>query len=98
MVVTSLYARIHALPGHADAVAGLLVDLATAVRSERGNIAFEPWREAATEGSFFVYEVYADADAFAAHLASSHTVEFNAALAEHVAGGASELTNLESVA
>jgi quinol monooxygenase YgiN len=94
MVVTSLYARIHALPGHEDAVAELLANLAAAVKSERGNLAFEPWRETGSEGSFFVYEVYADAEAFAAHLAAAHSVEFNAALADHVAGGASELTTL----
>ncbi len=97
-MVTSLYARIHALPGHADAVAVLLARLTADVRSERGNLAFEPWREAGTDGSFFVYEVYADADAFAAHLSAPHSVAFNVALAEHVVGGASELTDLESVA
>jgi quinol monooxygenase YgiN len=72
----------------------MLESLAVAVRSERGNLAFEPWREEGTPGSFFVYEVYADEGAFAAHLASSHSVEFNALLSGHVAGGASELTTL----
>nr|WP_255633289.1 antibiotic biosynthesis monooxygenase [Demequina sp. TTPB684] len=89
-----MYARIHALPGHEDAVAALLAELAVAVRSEQGNLAFEPWRETEMEGSFFVYEVYADDRAFARHLVAPHSVDFNAALAEHVVGGASQLTAL----
>jgi quinol monooxygenase YgiN len=93
-VTTSLYARIHALPGHEDAVAELLARLATAVRSEPGNLAFEPWQETGSDGAFFVYEVYEDEVAFATHLATAHCVAFNDALAEHVTGGASELTTL----
>lgn len=92
--MTSLYARIHALPGHEDTVARMLEGLAVSVRSEPGNVAFEPWREVGSEGSFFVYEVYADAAAFADHLAAHHSVAFNAKLTDHVAGGASELTTL----
>ncbi|MDN4480519.1 putative quinol monooxygenase [Demequina muriae] len=94
----SLYARIHALPGHESTVAALLAQLASAVRAEPGNIAFEPWRETESEGSFFVYEVYDDEAAFGAHLVSRHSVEFNAALADHVSGGASELTELRALA
>ncbi|PKQ18810.1 MAG: antibiotic biosynthesis monooxygenase [Actinobacteria bacterium HGW-Actinobacteria-8] len=97
-MTTSLYARIHALPGHEDTVAGMLAKLAVAVRSEPGNLVFDPWRETGTEGSFFVYEVYADASAFAEHLAASYSVAFNAELAEHVTGTGSELTSLGSLA
>jgi quinol monooxygenase YgiN len=97
-MTTSLYARIHALPGHEDTVAGMLAKLAVAVRSEPGCLVFDPWRETGTEGSFFVYEVYVDAAAFEAHLASPHSTEFNTALAGHVTGAASELTSLGSLA
>jgi len=93
-VTTSLYARIHARPGHEDTVARMLDALAVSVRAEDGNLAFEPWRETDFEGSFFVYEVYADEAAFSAHIASPHSVAFNAKLADHVTGGASELTML----
>lgn len=93
-MTTSLYARIHARPGHEDTVARMLDALAVSVRAEDGNLVFEPWRETDSEGSFFVYEVYADEAAFAAHLAQQHSLEFNAALVGHVAGGASELTTL----
>jgi len=96
-VATSLYARIHARPGHEQAVANLLATLAPAVQSEPGNLAFEPWRETDSAGTFFVYEVYADDEAFAAHLAAPHCEEFNTALAEHVTGGKSELTTLDAL-
>jgi quinol monooxygenase YgiN len=76
----------------------MLARLAVAVRSEPGCLVFDPWRETETEGSFFVYEVYADANAFAEHIASPHSVEFNAKLAGYVAGAASELTPLGSLA
>ncbi len=97
-MTTSLYARIRALPGHESAVSALLAKLAVEVRTEAGNLVFDPWREKGTQGTFLVYEVYADATAFALHLATPHSVEFNKALAKHVTGGASELTHLEALA
>ena len=97
-MTTPLCARMRALPGHEDTVARMLAKFAVSVRSEPGNLVFDPWRETGNEGSFFVYEVYADASAFAEHLASPHSVAFNAQLANHVAGAASELTPLGSLA
>lgn len=91
----ALYAEFTVLPGSASAVAVLVSSLTAAVRAEPGCVAFEPYLTA--PGEYFVYEVYRDDAAFAEHVSSAHSHEFNAALAGHVAGGGSRLTWLEPV-
>ncbi|NTV38590.1 MAG: antibiotic biosynthesis monooxygenase [Demequinaceae bacterium] len=74
-----LYARFTALPHHCDAVGEMLSLLAASVRSEPGNVRFDAWLE---EGgrTYFVYEEYADADAFTAHITADYVADFNTRL------------------
>jgi quinol monooxygenase YgiN len=93
----ALYAEFTAIAG-ADERVGLLVNaFASEVRAEPGSITFDPHRLAGERGRFFVYEVYANKEAFAAHLASAHGNAFNRELAELVEGGRSYLTMLEPI-
>lgn len=98
MSTVYLYARFQAEPGQADSVASLLADYGRAVTAESGNLRFDAHRLTADTDHFFVYEQYADADAFQHHIATPHCAEFNDALAPLVVGGGSELTWLEPVA
>lgn len=71
-----LYARFTALPEHLDTVGELLAGLAVKVRSEPGNVQFDVWLEKDTR-TYFVYEVYQDEDAFAAHISAEYGAVFN---------------------
>lgn len=92
-----LYAQFTAEEGQGDTVAALLRGYGDDVSAEPGNVRFDAHRLADDRDSFFVYEEYTDADAFQAHLATSHCAAFNDAFAPHVVGGASRLTWLEPV-
>jgi quinol monooxygenase YgiN len=61
-----------ARPGEADAVADILRRMATAVRSEPGVLRFEPHRSPSNDHVFFLYELFADEAAFAAHQQTDH--------------------------
>lgn len=95
--MTSLYAEFTALAGAEERVAELLEALAHAVRSEAGNVAFDAYRVEGEPARFFVYEVYADDDAFRQHLAAEHGRIFNRQLTDLVEGGASRLTRLSGL-
>lgn len=88
----TLYAEFTALPAQAEAVAALLADLVDAVRTEPGNIVFDAHRKTENPDVFFVYEVYADREAFDVHLSSEHSAIFNSKLGPLVEGGGSTLT------
>lgn len=90
----ALYATFTARPGQADTIAGLLEGYAADVRSEPGNRTFEASRLREEPDRFFVYEVYADEAAFAAHLGAPYGATFNAALGPLITEPASELTFL----
>ncbi|HEY5321079.1 MAG TPA: putative quinol monooxygenase [Galbitalea sp.] len=94
----SLYAEFTALDGAADRVEELLRGLAKAVRQEVGNLVFDAFRKTDDPSTFFVYEVYADDDAFERHLGGEHGRIFNAELATLVRGGKSTLTRLQTIA
>ncbi|MFF1633419.1 putative quinol monooxygenase [Leifsonia sp. NPDC058248] len=94
---TTLYAEFTARPGHEDEVERLVAGLVEQVRREPGNVRFIPHRRADDPAAFFVYEEYADADAFAAHLRSEHGRAFNAALATHIVERGSRLTRLNRI-
>jgi quinol monooxygenase YgiN len=61
-----------AKPGEGDAVADLLRRMANAVKSEPGILLFWPHRSAADDRVFFLYELFADEAAFAAHQETEH--------------------------
>ena len=92
-----LFAEFTALPGHEEYVAGILAALAEQVRKEPGCLEFSPNRRVDQPSRFFVYEVYRDDDAFAAHLAAPYGLEFNTRLGPLIAEDGSQLTWLHPV-
>ncbi|MBI3517186.1 MAG: antibiotic biosynthesis monooxygenase [Proteobacteria bacterium] len=58
--------------GEADAVAEILRRMASAVRAEPGTLMFWPHRSASNDRLFFLYELYKDEAAFAAHQETEH--------------------------
>lgn len=61
-----------AKPGEAEAVAGVLRQMTEAVSSEPGTLLFWAHRSPTNDHVFFLYELYADDDAFAAHQQTEH--------------------------
>jgi quinol monooxygenase YgiN len=92
-----LLARFTVDADGAAQVRDLMLDYATTVRAEPGNLLFAPTVLADDPHTYFVYEEYRDDEAFAAHLASEHCGRFNAAIAPWVQGGASTLIDLDPV-
>ncbi|WP_291039918.1 putative quinol monooxygenase [Herbiconiux sp.] len=93
----ALVAEFTALPGEEETVAELLAGLAELVRAEPGCLEFAPHRLAEEPSRFFVYEVYRDGDAFAAHLAAPYGLEFNTRLVPLIVEDGSQLTMLRSL-
>ena len=87
-----LFAEFTALPGCEETVAELLGRLAEDVRREPGCIEFAPHRLSSAPSKFFVYEVYRDDDAFAAHIDAPYGREFNTQLAALIVEDGSQLT------
>lgn len=56
-----------AKPGEADAVADILRRMASAVKAEPGTLLFWPHRSTTDDHVFFLYELYTDEAALAAH-------------------------------
>lgn len=79
-----LIARFTVRAGSAGAVTALLTEYAAVVRSERGNLLFEPHREVDRPEVFVVVEKYRNQDAFQAHLDDPANAEFNGMLSEHL--------------
>lgn len=91
-MVTALYAEFTARVGAEDALAEKVDGLTAAVRAEPGNLEFAPYTLATDARRWFVYEVYADDDAFQAHIGAPHSVAFNAVLPDLIEGAGSVLT------
>jgi len=64
-------------------LAGMAANAEASVRDEPGCLRFDVCAAAADEDRFVLYELYADADAFAAHKASPHFAAWRA-IAEEV--------------
>ena len=92
----TLIATFTALPGHRERVAYLIEDFAAAVRTEPGNLNFEPFTRDADGHDFVVYEQYRDEAAFNTHLANPAGPAFNAELRRHIVGDGSALDFLTS--
>ena len=63
----ALAATWEAKEGQGDAVAEILRCMAEAVKTEPGTLLFWPHRSSANDRVFFLYELFADDAAFAAH-------------------------------
>lgn len=92
-----LYAEFTARPGEEGRVAELIAGLAKDVRQEPGNVVFNAHQERDDPTKFFVYEVYADEDAFQAHLAAPYGAPFNAQLNTLIVEDHSQLTFLDPI-
>lgn len=68
----ALAATWEAKDGEAEAVADILRRMAVAVKSEPGTLLFWPHRSPSDERVFFLYELFADEAAFAAHQQTKH--------------------------
>lgn len=90
----TLIAEFTARPGQGDVVAELLVGLATQVRQEPGNVAFDCYRKLEDASKFVVYEIYRDKAAFEAHISADYGAVFNARLRELIVEPNSVLTFL----
>jgi autoinducer 2-degrading protein len=67
----------------AEFLAGIAVNAETSVRDEPGCLRFDVCSVASDENRFVLYELYTDADAFAAHKAAPHFAQWRA-IAERV--------------
>lgn len=92
-----LYAEFTAHPGEEGKVAELLEGLTRDVRQEPGNVTFNAHQLSDDPTKFFVYEVYADEDAFQAHLAAPYGATFNAQLNTLIVEDNSQLTFLDPI-
>lgn len=62
-------------PGSEGIVRDALAHLSRAARTEPGNIYYQAYVDPAVPNIFRIFEVYTDADAFAAHGQSDHFIE-----------------------
>lgn len=90
----TLHAEFTARPGCAEEVAQRLAEYGRSVRAEPGNVIFAPNRRQDDPDRFFVFESYADEDAFQAHLAAPYGGPFNEELEKLIEEPASVLTML----
>lgn len=89
-----MVAVIRAVPGHEQHLAAAIATLTTAVRREQGCLEFRPFQDVANPAVFYLYEIYADTDAFRAHLATDHVAHFFTELARHSTTDAKALVQL----
>jgi (4S)-4-hydroxy-5-phosphonooxypentane-2,3-dione isomerase len=73
----SLVVQMEVRPEHREEfLAGMAANAEAAVRDEPGCLRFDVSSAAADPNRFFLYEIYADADAFEAHKASPHFAQW----------------------
>lgn len=89
-----LHARFTARPEHLAAVERLIAGLAADVHQEPGNVDFTVYQETDDPCRFFVFERYADREAFETHLAADYGAVFNARLTDLIVESGSRLTFL----
>ena len=92
-----IIAIVRAVPGHEAPLAAAISVLAAAVRAEPGCMEFRPYRDAADPGVFYLYEVYADTDAFRTHLGTGHVARFFIEAGQHSTTDAHGLVQLVDV-
>ena len=89
-----MIAVVRAVPGHEPQLANAVSTVTTAVRAEPGCLEFRPFRDATDPGLFYLYEIYADTDAFRTHLATPHVAHFFTEAAKHSTTDAQALVQL----
>lgn len=93
-----MVAIVRAIPGHEDQLAAAITSLMTAVRGEPGCREFRSFRSAPEPGTFYLYEIYADTQAFRDHLTTDHVAQFFTELAQHSTSDAEALVQLVELA
>ena len=92
-----MIAVLDAKPGRADAFREHVAELVRAVRQEPGCLTFTAYEARDTPGRFYLYEVYADAAAFADHLTTDHVHAFISAIPDLSTGGPTSLIQLDEI-
>jgi (4S)-4-hydroxy-5-phosphonooxypentane-2,3-dione isomerase len=83
----SLVVQMEVRPGRREEfLAGMTANAESSVRDEPGCLRFDVCAVEGDEHRFLLYELYADADAFAAHKASPHFAQWRT-IAEQVVAG-----------
>jgi quinol monooxygenase YgiN len=93
-----LIAVLEAKPGHADELRAMIVSLTCENRREPGCVAFIPYEVDRIPGKFFLYEIFADAEAFEGHLEMDHVKQFRTALSSVSNSGPTDLAQLVEIA
>ena len=94
MAAVVLYAEFTAKPGQEERVDELIGGLTDQVRAEPGNLEFVVYRERDESRRFFVFERYANEEAFQTHIGADYGAVFNAALGDLIEEDGSQLTFL----
>ena len=92
-----MIAILDARPGLVDAFRECIGELVRAVRREPGCVTFTAYEARDTPGRFYLYEVYTDAAAFAAHLQTDHVHTFISAIPDLSTGGPGSLIQLNEL-
>ena len=83
----SLVVQMEVRPGRREEfLAGMAANAEASVRHEPGCVRFDVCSVEADQNRFVLYELYVDADAFAAHKASSHFAAWRAIADEVLVG------------
>jgi quinol monooxygenase YgiN len=93
-----MIAILDARPGREDTFRERIIELVRQVRSEPGCVTFTAYEARDTPGRFYLYEIYTDAAAFAAHLKTSHVHAFISAIPDLSTGGPASLIQLNEIA
>jgi autoinducer 2-degrading protein len=80
-----LFVTIDVLPQHLDAFLAATADNHRGSVAEPGCLRFDVVRDQAEPGRVYLYEVYRDAEAIAAHKQTAHYQRWNAAVAPWLA-------------
>jgi quinol monooxygenase YgiN len=92
-----MIAILDAKPGLEDAFGARIVQLVRAVRREPGCVTFTAYEARDTPGRFYLYEVYADAAAFATDLQTEHVHTFISAIPDLSTGEPGSLIQLHEL-
>ncbi|MFJ4655188.1 putative quinol monooxygenase [Nocardia sp. NPDC088792] len=92
-----MIAILDAKPDMVEEFRDSIIELVRAVRTEPGCVAFTAYQARDLPGRFYLYEIYTDAAAFAAHLATDHTHAFIASIPGLSTGGPGSLIQLDEV-
>jgi len=92
-----MIAVLDSKPGLVPEFRAAIVELVRQVRQEPGCLTFTAYEARDIPGRFYLYEVYADAAAFAAHLKTDHVHTFISSIPELSTGGPSSLIQLDEI-